>query len=89
MKKLFIIPMGICWLYFMSGVVALIAIHLSILVSLFVPNIPFISNVLTNVLDLLATLGDAGFVGLTAIIALVGQYFLAYRLYLFFKTRAS
>jgi hypothetical protein len=89
MKKLFLIPMSVCWLYFMSGIVALILIHLSILVSVLVPNIPFISNVLTNVLDLLATLGDGGFVGLIALITIVGQYFLAYRLYLFFKTRAS
>ena len=89
MKKLFLIPMSVCWLYFMSGIVALILIHLSILVSVLVPNIPFISNVLTNVLDLLATLGDGGFVGLIALITIVGQYFLAYRLYLFFKTKAS
>ena len=84
MKKLFLIPMSVCWLYFMSGIVALILIHLSILGSVFVPN-----NVLINLLGFLTTLGDAGFMGLIVLITIVGQYFLAYRLYLFFKTRAS
>ena len=76
--------MSVCWLYFVSITVALILILLSILGLVFVPN-----NVLTNLLDFLATLGDAGFVGLVVLITFVGQYFLAYRLYLFFKTRAS
>ena len=84
MKKLFLIPMCVCWLYFVSITVGLILIHLSILGSVFVPN-----NVLINLLGFLTTLGDAGFVGLIALITIVGQYFLAYRLYLFFKTRAS
>ena len=84
MKKLFLIPMSVCRLYFVSITVALILILLSILGSVFVPN-----NVLTNLLGFLGTLGDAGFVGLVVLITFVGQYFLAYRLYLFFKTRAS
>ena len=59
MKKLFLIPMSVCWLYFASITVGLILILLSILGSVFVPN-----NVLTNLLEFLATLSDAGFVGL-------------------------
>ena len=84
MKKLFLIPMAVCWLYFYSMVFALILILLAILGSVFVPN-----NVLTNLLGFFTTLGDAGFTGVIVIITIVGQYFLAYRLYLFFKTRAS
>ena len=84
MKKLFLIPMSVCWLYFISITVVFILILLIILGSVFVPN-----NVLTNLLGFLATLGDTGFVGLFVLITFVGQYFLAYRLYLFFKTRAS
>ena len=84
MKKLFLIPMAVCWLYFYSMVVVLFLILLAILGSVFVPN-----NVLTNLLGFFTTLGDAGFMGLIVLITIVGQYFLAYRLYLFFKTRAS
>ena len=84
MKKLFLIPMSACWLYFVSVTVVFILILLIILGSVFVPN-----NVLTNLLGFLSTLRDAGFVGLVVLITFVGQYFLAYRLYLFFKTRAS
>ena len=84
MKKLFLIPMAVCWLYFYSMVVVLFLIILAILGSVFVPN-----NVLTNLLGFFTTLGDAGFMGLIVLFTIVGQYFLAYRLYLFFKTRAS
>ena len=84
MKKLFLIPMSVCWLYSVSITVVLILILLSILGSVFVPN-----NVLINLLGFLATLGDAGFMGLIVLITIVGQYFLAYRLYLYFKTKAS
>ena len=84
MKKLFLIPMSVCWLYYVSITVVLILILLSILGSVFVPN-----NVLINLLGFLATLGDSGFVGLIVLITIVGQYFLAYRLYLYFKTKAS
>ena len=84
MKKLFLIPMSVCWLYFVSITVGLILILLSILGSVFVPN-----NNLINLLSFFTTLGDAGFMGLIVLITIVGQYFLAYRLYLFFKTRAS
>ena len=84
MKKLFLIPMAVCWLYFYSMVLAVFLILLAILGSVFVPN-----NVLTNLLGFFTTLGDAGFMGLIVLITIVGQYFLAYRLYLFFKTRAS
>jgi len=45
MKKLFLIPMSVCWLYFVSITVVLILILLSILGSVFVPN-----NFLTNLL---------------------------------------
>ena len=84
MKKLFLIPMAVCWLYFYSMVFVLIAILIAILGSVFVPN-----NVLANLLDILTTLSDAGFVGLIFVIISVGQYYLAYRLYLYFKTKAS
>ena len=84
MKKLFLIPMAVCWLYFYSMIVVLILILLAILGSVFVPN-----SVLTNLLGVLVTLGDAGFVGLIVLITFVGQYYLAYHLYLFFKTKAS
>ena len=84
MKKLFLIPMCVCWLYFVSITVGLILIHLSILGSVFVPN-----NVLINLLGFLATLGDSGFVGLIVLITIVGQYFLAYRLYSYFKSKAT
>ena len=84
MKKLFLIPMSVCWLYFVSITVGLILILLSILGSVFVPN-----NVLINLLGFLTTLSDAGFVGLIVLITFVGQYYLAYHLYLFCKTKAS
>ena len=84
MKKLFLIPMSVCWLYFASITVGLILILLSILGSVFVPN-----NVLTNLLGFLATLGDAGFVGLIVLISFVGQYYFSYWLYLYFKTKAT
>ena len=84
MKKLFLIPMAVCWLYVYSMVFVVLLILLAILGSVFVPN-----NVLTNLLGFFTTLGDAGFMGLIVIITLVGQYYLAYRLYLYFKTKAS
>jgi predicted permease len=84
MKKLFLIPMAVCWLYFYSMVVVLFLILLAILGSVFVPN-----NVLTNLLGFFSTLGDAGFMGLIVLITLVGQYYLAYRLYLHFKSKAA
>ena len=68
----------------MSGTVVLIAILLSILGSVFFPN-----NVLDNLLDFLTNLGDSGFVGRIALITVVGQYYLAYWLYLYFKTKAT
>jgi predicted permease len=76
--------MAVCWLYFYSMVVVLFLILLAILGSVFVPN-----NVLTNLLGFFSTLGDAGFMGLIVLITLVGQYYLAYRLYLHFKSKAA
>ena len=84
MKKLFLSPMAVCWLYFYSMVFVLILIFLAILGSVFVPN-----NVLTNLLGFFTTLGDADFIGLIVLITLVGQYYLAYRLYLHFKSKAA
>ena len=84
MKKLFLIPMAVCWLYVYSMVFVLVLILLAILGSVFVPN-----NVLTNLLGFFTTLGDAGFMGLIVLITLVGQYYLAYRLYLHFKSKAA
>tara|TARA_B100000029_G_C17008902_1_gene754094 strand:- start:216 stop:476 length:261 start_codon:yes stop_codon:yes gene_type:complete len=77
--------MGFSWLYFMSGVVTLFAIFIGIFLSLFFPNMPYVSNVLPNLLDFLQTLGDNGLVGLIVLVFVVGQYFLAYYLYDFFK----
>jgi len=68
----------------MSGVLSLILIHLAILLSIFIPN-----NVLGNVMAFITELGNNGIVGLVALIVFVGQYILAYRLYLFFKARAA
>jgi len=84
MKKLFLIPMAVCWLYVYSMVFVVVLILLAILGSVFVPN-----NVLTNLLGVLTTLGDAGFMGLIVLITMVGQYYLAYRLYLHFKSKAA
>ena len=84
MKKLFLIPMSVCWLYFASITVGLILILIAILGSVFFPN-----DVLANLLDILTTLSDAGFVGLIFVVISVGQYYLAYRLYLYFKTKAT
>ena len=50
MKKLFLIPMSVCWLYFKYHSWSYF-ILLSILGSVFVPN-----NVLTNLLEFLTTL---------------------------------
>ena len=84
MKKLFLIPMAVCWLYVYSMVFVVVLILLAILGSVFVPN-----NVLTNLLGVLTTLGEAGFMGLIVLITMVGQYYLAYRLYLHFKSKAA
>ena len=84
MKKLFLIPMAVCWLYFYSMVLAVFLILLAILGSVFVPN-----DVLTNLLGFFTTLGDAGFMGLIVLITIIGQYYLAYRLYLHFKSKAA
>jgi len=84
MKKLFLIPMSVFWSYFMSGALVLILIPLSILGSVFFPN-----PVLDNLLAFLTNLGDSGFVGLIALITVVGQYYLAYWLYLYFKTKST
>ena len=77
--------MALCWLYFMSGVVTLFATLIGIYLSVFFPNMPYIKYVLPNLIDLMNALGDAGVVGLMATVILIGQYFLAYNLYNFFK----
>ena len=84
-KFLISIPMALCWLYFMSGVVILFTIIISIYLSVFFPNMPFISNALPNLIGFLNALGDAGIVGLITLVIFVGSYFLAYNLYNFFK----
>ena len=84
-KFLISIPMALCWLYFMSGVVILFTIIISIYLSVFFPNMPFISNALPNLIDFLNALGDADVVGLITLVIFVGSYFLAYSLYTFFK----
>ena len=84
-KFLISIPMALCWLYFMSGVVSLFAIVIAIYLSVFLPNMPFITNVLPNLIDLINTLGNEGLVGLITLVLFIGSYFLAYNLYNFFK----
>ena len=84
-KFLISIPMALCWLYFMIGVVNLFFIIISIYLSVFFPNMPYIKNVLPNLIDLLTTLGNANIVGLITLVIFVGSYFLAYNLYNFFK----
>ena len=76
--------MAVCWLYVYSMVFVVLLILLAILGSVFVPN-----NVLTNLLGFFTTLGDAGFMGLIVLITWVGQYYLAYWLYSYFKTKAT
>ena len=75
------ILMAFSWLYYMSGVVTLFAIFIGIYLSVFFPNMPYVSNVLPNLLDFLQTLGDNGFIGVIVLVSVVGQYFLAYHLY--------
>ena len=71
------IPMALCWLYFMSGVVTLFVIVIAIYLSVFLPNMPFITNILPNLIDLINTLGNNGLVGLITLVILIGSYFLA------------
>ena len=63
----------------------LFAIFIGIYLSVFFPNMPYVSNVLPNLLDFLQTLGDNGFIGVIVLVSVVGQYFLAYHLYNLFK----
>ena len=77
--------MALCWLYFMLGVVSLFFIIISIYLSVFFPNMPFISYALPNLIDFLNALGDANLVGLITLVIFVGSFYLAYKLYNFFK----
>ena len=79
------IMMGFFWLYYMSGVVTLFAILIGIFLSVFFPNMPYASNVLPNLIDLLNTLGENDMIGLITLVILIGQYFLAYNLFNFLK----
>ena len=63
----------------------LFAVVIDIYLSVFFPNMPFISSILGNLIDFLTTLGNNGFVGLITLVIFVGSYFLAYNLYNFFK----
>ena len=78
--------MGFFWLYYMSGVVTLFAILIGIFLSVFFPNMPYVSNVLPNLIDLLNTLGENDMIGLITLVILIGQYFLAYNLFNFLKS---
>jgi len=84
-KFLISIPMALCWLYFMIGVVNLFFIIISIYLSVFFPNMPYIKNVLPNLIDFLNALGDADVVGLITLVIFIGSFYLAYNLYNFFK----
>jgi len=69
----------------MSGVVALFATLIAIYLSVFFPNMPFMSNALPNLIGFLNALGDAGIVGLITLAVYGGSFYLAYNLYNFFK----
>ena len=69
----------------MSGVVTLFAILIGIFLSVFFPNMPYASNVLPNLIDLLNTLGENDMIGLITLVILIGQYFLAYNLFNFIR----
>ena len=66
----------------MIGVVSLFLIFIGLFLNIFFPSL----SVLDNLLTMLNTFGDNGFVGLIALIFLVGQYFLAYHFYLILST---
>ena len=74
-KFLISIPMALCWLYFMIGVVNLFFIIISIYLSVFFPNMPYITNVLPNLIDLMNTLGNNGLIGLMATVILIGSFY--------------
>ncbi len=84
-KFLISIPIALCWLYFMSGVVQLFAAFIGIYLSVFFPNMPYITNILPNLIDLMNTLGNNGLVGLMTTVIFIGSYFLANNLYNFLK----
>ena len=65
--------------------VTLFAILIGIFLSVFFPNMPYASNVLPNLIDLLNTLGENDMIGLITLVILIGQYFLAYNLFNFLK----
>jgi hypothetical protein len=46
---------------------------------------PYIKNVLPNLIDFLNALGDADVVGLITLVIFIGSFYLAYNLYNFFK----
>ena len=84
-KFLISIPMALCWLYFMSGVVTLFAAFIGIYLSVFFPNMPYITNILPNLIDLMNTLGNNGLIGLMATVIFIGQYFLPIAYIIFLK----
>ena len=69
----------------MSGVAQLFAAFIGIYLSVFFPNMPYITNILPNLIDLMNTLGNNGLVGLMTTVIFIGSYFLANNLYNFFK----
>lgn len=71
--------------FLISIPMALFATLIGIYLSVFFPNMPYITNVLPNLIDLMNTLGNNGLIGLMATVIFIGQYFLAYNLYNFFK----
>ena len=82
LRYLLLIPIAFFWLYYMIGVVSLFLIFIGLFLNIFFPSL----SVLDNLLTMLNTFGDNGFVGLIALIFLVGQYFLAYHFYLILST---
>lgn len=82
LRYLLLIPIAFFWLYYMIGVVSLFLIFIGLFLNIFFPSL----SVLDNLLTMLNTFGDNGFVGLIALIFLVGQYFVAYHFYLILST---
>jgi hypothetical protein len=54
--------------------VVIALLGLAIVVSLLGGNVPFVSGVASNIVDLVQGLGDAGIVGLVAAVIILGFY---------------
>ena len=53
----------------------LFAAFIGIYLSVFFPDMPYITNILPNLIDLMNTLGNNGLVGLMTTVIFIGSYF--------------